>query len=103
MPHSLPAIRSWPFAPGAFRPRVHPWYHSAHLERGWVSMSSESVGGILGAIVAAIVLAAAVVFGPIGQYGKPPRPAKVEPAPAAAPAAPAAPAPRGPVIKEVPN
>jgi len=47
-------------------------------------MSSESVGGILGAIVAAVVLAVAVVLGPIGQYGKPPRPAKAEPAPAAA-------------------
>jgi hypothetical protein len=66
-------------------------------------MSSESVGGILGAIVAAVVLAGAVVLGPIGQYGKPPRPAKAEPAPAAAPAVPAAPVPRGPVIKEVPN
>ena len=65
-------------------------------------MSSESVGGILGAIVAAIVLAVAVVFGPIGQSGTPPRPAKVEPAPAVVPA-PAAPVPRGPVIKEVPN
>ena len=58
---------------------------------------------LTGAIVAAIVLAVAVVFGPIGQYGKPPKPAKVEPAPAAAPAAPAAPAPRGPIIREVPN
>jgi hypothetical protein len=86
-----------------FRQRAHPWYHWAHLEQGWVSMSSESVGGILGAIVAAIVLAMAVVFGPIGQYGKPPKPAKAEPAGAAAPAAPAAPVPRGPVIKEVPN
>jgi hypothetical protein len=66
-------------------------------------MTSESIGGILGAIVAAIVLAVAVVFGPIGQYGKPPKPAKVEqPANAMAPA-PAAPAPRGPVIREVPN
>ncbi|QQN62449.1 hypothetical protein JIR23_23165 [Bradyrhizobium diazoefficiens] len=64
-------------------------------------MSSESVGGIFGAVIAAIVLAVAVVFGPIGQYGKPPKPAKVEPAPAAT--APAAPAPRGPVIREVPN
>jgi hypothetical protein len=64
-------------------------------------MSSESVGGICGAIVAAGVLAVAVVFGPIGQYGKPPKPAKVEPAPAAV--APVAPAPRGPVIREVPN
>lgn len=67
-------------------------------------MAPESVGGIFGAIVAAIVLAAAVVFGPIGQYGKPPRPAKVEqPAAAAVAPAPVAPAPRGPVIREVPN
>lgn len=64
-------------------------------------MSSESVGGICGAIVAAIVLAVAVALGPIGQYGKPPKPAKVEPPPAAM--APAVPAPRGPVIREVPN
>jgi len=64
-------------------------------------MSSESVGGILGAVVAAIVLAVAVVFGPIGQLGRAPKPAKVE-HPIAAPA-PAAPAPRGPVIREVPN
>jgi hypothetical protein len=65
-------------------------------------MASESVGGICGAIVAAVVLAAAVLYGPIGQFGKPPRPAKAEPAPAAA-AQPAAPAPKGPVIREVPN
>jgi hypothetical protein len=64
-------------------------------------MRSESVGGICGAIVAAIVLVAAVLYGPIGQFGKSPKPAQVEPAPAAA--APAAPAPRGPVIREVPN
>lgn len=63
-------------------------------------MSSESIGGILGAIVAAIVLAVAVVFGPIGQYGRAPKPAKVEQPVAPAPAAPA---PRGPVIREVPN
>ena len=66
-------------------------------------MRSESVGGILGTIVAGIVLAVAVVFGPIGQYGKPPKPAKVEPAPAGVAPAPVAPAPRGPVIREVPN
>jgi len=62
-------------------------------------MSSESVGGILGAIVAVIVLAVAVIFGPIGQYGKPPKAEK----PAAAAPAPAEPAPRGPVFREVPN
>src|SRR3954454_21305946 len=72
------------------------------LEQGWAAMSSESVGGIFGAVVAAIVLAVAILFGPIGQYGKPAKPAKVD-TPAAAPAAPAAPAPRGPVIREVPN
>lgn len=66
-------------------------------------MTSESVGGVLGIIVAAIALAAAVYFGPIGQYGKPPKPAKVEQPVAAPTPAPAAPAPRGPVIREVPN
>ncbi|MET4387775.1 hypothetical protein ABIB73_003532 [Bradyrhizobium sp. F1.4.3] len=100
-PRSLLAIRYSPLRGEPFRPRVHPWYYWADLEQGGDRMSSESVGGIFGAIVAAIVLAVAVVFGPIGQYGKPARPAKVEQAPAAAPAAPAP--PRGPVIREVPN
>jgi hypothetical protein len=54
----------------------------------------------LGAIVAAIVLVAAFAFGPMGQFGKPPKPAATQPA---AQPAPAAPAPRGPVIREVPN
>jgi hypothetical protein len=63
-------------------------------------MNSESVGGILGAIVASIVLVVAIAYGPIGQFGKPaPKPAAAQPAQAA----PAAPAPRGPVIREVPN
>jgi hypothetical protein len=63
-------------------------------------MSSQSFGGLLGAIVAVVVLAAAVYYGPIGQFGKP-----MKPPVAAQPvqAAPAAPAPRGPVIREVPN
>jgi hypothetical protein len=62
-------------------------------------MTSESVARILGWIVALAVLAMAVVYGPLGQFGKPPKPAAVEqPAPT-----PAAPAPRGPVIREVPN
>jgi hypothetical protein len=63
-------------------------------------MDSESVAGILGGIVAAIVLVVAIAYGPIGQFGKPaPKPAVQQ----SAPAAPAAPAPRGPVIREVPN
>jgi len=63
-------------------------------------MTSESVANILGWIVAAAVLGMAVLYGPLGQLGKPPRPAAVG---QTAPAVPAAPAPRGPVIREVPN
>ena len=64
-------------------------------------MDSESVAGILGAIVAAIVLVVAIAYGPIGQFGKPaPKPAAVQ---QPSQMAPAAPAPRGPVIREVPN
>jgi hypothetical protein len=61
-------------------------------------MNSEKVAGILGAIVAVAVLAAAVVYGPIGQFGKPQKQIqKVEqPAPAAPPV-------RGPVVREVPQ
>ena len=66
-------------------------------------MTSQSFAGLLGTIVAIVVLGAAVYYGPIGQFGKPPKPAPVaQPAAQAAPAA-AAPAPRGPVIREVPN
>jgi hypothetical protein len=62
-------------------------------------MDSQSVAGILGAIVASIVLVAAIFYGPIGQFGKPaPKPAAAQQS-----VAPAAPAPRGPVIREVPN
>lgn len=61
-------------------------------------MTSQSFAGLLGTIVAIVVLGAAVYYGPIGQFGKPPKPA-----PVAQPAAPPAPAPRGPVIREVPN
>jgi hypothetical protein len=60
-------------------------------------MTSESVANILGWIVAAAVLGMAVLYGPLGQLGKPPRPAAVEQP------VPPAPAPRGPVIREVPN
>ena len=62
------------------------------------SMTSESVANILGWIVALAVLGMAVVYGPLGQFGKPPRPAAV-----GQPAPPAVPAPRGPVIRDVPN
>jgi hypothetical protein len=65
-------------------------------------MNSQSVAGILGAIVASIVLVAAIIYGPIGQSGRPAKPAGVQPA-QAVPAGPVAPAPRGPVIREVPN
>ena len=64
-------------------------------------MESEKLAGILGAIVAAIVLVIAIAYGPIGQMGKPQKQIqKVEPtkAPANAP-----PAVRGPVIREVPQ
>ena len=66
-------------------------------------MNSQSVAGLLGAIVASIVLVVAIAYGPIGQYGKPAKPASFQqPAPGLQPV-PAAPAPRGPVIREVPN
>jgi CBS domain containing-hemolysin-like protein len=65
-------------------------------------MNSESLAGILGAIVASIVLVVAIAYGPIGQFGKPaPKPAAIQQPSQMAPAA--APAPRGPVIREVPN
>ena len=60
-------------------------------------MTSESVAGILAAIIASAVLVVAIAYGPIGQFGKPTK--QVQPMQAA----PAAPAPRGPVIKDVPN
>jgi hypothetical protein len=63
-------------------------------------MTSHSLANVLGWIVLVVVLAAAVFYGPLGQFGKP-TPAQV--AQPAAPAAPATPAPRGPVIREVPN
>jgi hypothetical protein len=66
---------------------------------GIVGMSSESLAGILGAIIASIVLVVAIAYGPIGQFGKPPaRPASVQ-----QPLAQPAPAAKGPVIREVPN
>ena len=66
-------------------------------------MTSDSVAGILGWIVAAVVLVMAVIYGPIGQFGKPSKAPAAATAPAATPA-PAGPAvPKGPVIREVPN
>src|SRR5262245_7616531 len=62
-------------------------------------MDSQSLAGILGGIVAAIVLVVAFAYGPMGPFGK----GKPTAAAPAAQTAPAAPAPRGPVIKDVPN
>jgi hypothetical protein len=64
-------------------------------------MDSQSIAGVLGGIIAALVLVIAFAYGPMGPFGK-------GGAPAAAPAAqkapaPAAPGPRGPVIRDVPN
>jgi hypothetical protein len=64
-------------------------------------MTSESVGGVLGAIVGSAILVVAIAYGPIGQFGKPAKPVqKIEEPKAAAPAAPAV---RGPVVREVPQ
>ena len=60
-------------------------------------MESEKTAGILGAIVALAVLAAAFYFVPPGSKS-------AKPAAQPAPVAPvAAPAPRGPVIKDIPQ
>ena len=64
-------------------------------------MELEKVAGILGAIVASIVLVIAIAFGPIGQFGKPAPKQGAQPV-AATPTT-AAPPPRGPVIREVPQ
>jgi hypothetical protein len=68
-------------------------------------MNSQSTAGFLGAVVAAIALAAAYIYGPSpSQIRNPTKSATVQqPAAPAAEAAPAAPVPRGPVIREVPN
>ena len=65
-------------------------------------MNSQSVAGLLGAIIASIVMVVAIAYGPIGQFGKSAKPAITQ-QPAQAQPVPAAPAPRGPVIREVPN
>ena len=63
-----------------------------------MEMNSEKIAGILGAIVAAVVLVIAFVYVPIGQMGKPPKPAQKTEQPVAPP-----PAVRGPVIRELPQ
>jgi hypothetical protein len=60
-------------------------------------MDSQSIAGILAAIIASLVLVAAFAYGPIGQFGKGAKPAGVQQT------APAPPGPRGPVIRDVPN
>jgi hypothetical protein len=61
-------------------------------------MNSESVAGVLGAIIASAVLVVAIVYGPIGQIGKPQKQTpKIEQPVAAQPAV------RGPVVREVPQ
>jgi hypothetical protein len=64
-------------------------------------MTTESAARILGAIVGSAVLVMAVVYGPIGQIGKPQK--KIEPPLAAPSVAGAPPAVRGPVVREVPQ
>jgi len=64
-------------------------------------MKAESVGGLLGAIVAAAVLAAAFYYVPVGPMAR--QPARVEVPPTQVQTVPVAPAVRGPVVREVPN
>jgi hypothetical protein len=64
-------------------------------------MTSESVGGVLGAIVGSAILVVAIAYGPIGQFGKPSKPIPTIEAPKAS--VPAAPGVRGPVVREVPQ
>jgi hypothetical protein len=65
-------------------------------------MTSQSIGGVLGAIVAAVVLAAAFYFVPVGPFAKPAATRGDVPAQPVQ-TVPVAPAPRGPVVREVPN
>ncbi|UFZ06644.1 hypothetical protein LQG66_10250 [Bradyrhizobium ontarionense] len=66
-------------------------------------MRAESVGGLLGAIVAAAVLAAAFYYVPVGPMARSMQPARVEVPPTQVQTVPVAPAVRGPVVREVPN
>jgi hypothetical protein len=70
-------------------------------EQGSIGMTSESVGGWLGAIVGFAILVVAIAYGPIGQFGKPSKPVQTIEAPKAP--VPATPAVRGPVVREVPQ
>jgi len=64
-------------------------------------MTSESVGGVLGAIVGSAILVVAIAYGPIGQIGKPQKPVqKIESLKAPPPLVPAV---RGPVVRDVPQ
>jgi hypothetical protein len=65
-------------------------------------MRAESVGGLLGAIVAAAVLAAAFYYVPVGPMARP-MPARADVPPTQVQTVPVAPAVRGPVVREVPN
>jgi hypothetical protein len=65
-------------------------------------MNSESVAGILGAIVASVVLVIAFAYGPIGHMGKT-VPKQMQQTEQPAPPAVAPPPVRGPVVREVPQ
>jgi len=65
-------------------------------------MTSQSIGGVLGAIVAAIVLAAAFYYVPVGPFARTVQPATRVDLPAQ-PVQTVPVAPRGPVVREVPN
>jgi len=64
-------------------------------------MTSQSIGGVLGAIVAAIVLAAAFYYVPVGPFARTAQPVRTEIQ--AQPVQTVPVAPRGPVVREVPN
>jgi hypothetical protein len=68
---------------------------------GEYRMTSESIGGVLGAIVGSAISVVAIAYGPIGQFGKPAKPVEKIEAPKAP--VPAAPGVRGPVVREVPQ
>jgi chorismate synthase len=64
-------------------------------------MSSETVGGVLGAIVGSAVLVVAIAYGPIGQIGKPQK--QVQKLEQPRESVIVAPAVRGPVVRELPQ